>query len=118
MVELVVGLERKPRNILDMPLERTHPALFGDHHRARLALDKGFLDRGEIVLGRIGEHRAALAERRLRPEKVAYLADLLADLGPLLGLGSEQRLEALQLAAKVLVLGADFEFLELAQGAQ
>src|SRR3954451_8185682 len=100
MVELVVGLERKPRNILDMPLERTHPALFRDHHRAGLALHKGFLDRGEIVLGRVGEHRATLAEWRLRPEKVAHFPYLLADLGPLLGLGREQRLETLQLAAK------------------
>ena len=62
--------------------------------------------------------RAALAERRLRPEHVANLPDLLADLGPLLGLGAEQRLDALQLAAKILVLGADLEFLELAQRAQ
>src|SRR5438034_6658705 len=118
MVELVVGLEGERRDILDMALQRTHPALFGDHHRAGLALDKGLLDRGEIVLGRIREYRATLAERRLRSEKVADLSDLLADLGPLLGLGTEQRLDALQLAAKVLVLGANFEFLELAQGAQ
>src|SRR6185312_13188507 len=69
MIELVVGLERKSRDVLDMALERTYPALFGDHHRARLALDKGLLDRGEIVLWRVGEHRAALAERRLRPER-------------------------------------------------
>ena len=99
-----------------MALQRAHPALVGNHHRDRLALDEGFLDRGEIVLGRVGELGAALAERRLRPEDVAHLADLLADLGPLLGLGAEQRLDALQLAAKVLVLGADLDFLELAQG--
>ena len=118
MVELVVGLEGKPRDILDMALQRAHPTLLGNHDRARLALDKGFLDRGEIVLGRIGEHRAALAERRLRPKKVADFSDLLADLGPLFGLGTEQRLDALQFVAEVLVLGADFEFFELAQGAQ
>src|SRR5438552_14901566 len=100
-----------------MALQRTHPTLLGNHHRARLALDKGFLDRGEIVLGRVGEHRAALAERRLRPEKGADLADLLADLGPSFGLGTEQRFDAPQLAAKALVLGANFEFLELAQRA-
>ena len=73
-----------------MALQRAHPALVGNHDRDRLALDEGFLDRGEIVLGRIGELGAALAERRLRPEHVADLAHLLADLGPLLGLGAEQ----------------------------
>ena len=72
-----------------MALQRAHPALVGHHHRDRLALDEGFLDRGEIVLGRVGELGAALAERRLRPEDVADLADLLADLGPLLGFGAE-----------------------------
>src|SRR4029453_6438395 len=98
VIELVVGLEGQPRNILDMALQRTDPTLLGNHHRARLALDKGLLDRGEIVLGRVGEHRATLAERRLRSKKVANLADLLADLGPLFGLRAEQRLDALQLA--------------------
>ena len=98
-----------------MTLQRAHPALVGNHDGDRLALDKGFLDRGEIVLRRVGEHGAALAERRLRPEDVAHFPDLLADLGPLLGLGAEDALDALQLAAKVLVLGADLEFLELAQ---
>jgi hypothetical protein len=68
------------------------------------------------VLGRIGELGAALAERRLRPEHVAHLPDLLADLGPLLGLGAEQPLTPFNSAAKILVLGADLEFLELAQG--
>ena len=101
-----------------MPLQRTHPALFGHHDGDRLALDEGLLDRGEIVLGRVGKLGAALAERRLRPEHVAHLADLLADLGPLLGFRAEQRLDALQFAAKVLVLGADLHLLELAQGAQ
>jgi hypothetical protein len=36
----------------------------------------------------------------------------------LLGLGAEQRFDALQLVAEVLVLGADLEFLELAQATQ
>src|SRR3954447_21212736 len=90
MIELVVGLEGEPRDILDMALQRTHPALFGDHDRARFALDKSLLDRGEIVLGRIREHRAALTERRLWSEKVAHFPNLLADLGPLLGFGAEQ----------------------------
>src|SRR3979409_2197720 len=101
-----------------MALQRTHPALVGNDHGDRLALDKSFLDRGEIVLRRVGELGAALAERRLRPKNVADLADLLTDLGPLLALGAEQRLDALQLAAQVLVLGADLEFLELAQRPQ
>jgi len=59
-----------------------------------------------------------LPERRLRPKNVAHFSDLIADLGPLLGLGAEDALDALQLAAEVLVLGADLEFLELAQTAQ
>ena len=66
------------------------------------------------MLGRIGEMRAALAEQRLRPKHVANFPDLLADLGPLLGLRAEQRLDALQFAAKIFVFGADFHFLELA----
>ena len=98
MLELVVGLEGKPGEILDMALQRAHPALFGDHDRDRLALDEGLLDGGKIMLGRIGELRAALAERRLRPEDVADLSDLLADLGPLLGFRTEQALDALQFA--------------------
>src|SRR3981081_4454775 len=101
-----------------MTLQRAHPALVGNHHGDRLTLHKGFLDRGKIMLGRVGEGGAALAERRLRPKNVADLADLLTDLGPLLALGAEQRLDALQLAAQVLVLGADLEFLELAQRPQ
>ena len=76
------------------------------------------LDGGEIVLGRVGELGAALAKRRLRPEQVAHLAHLLADLRPLLGFGTENTLDAFQFGPKVLVLGADLEFLELAQGAQ
>ncbi len=98
-----------------MALQRPHPALVGDDDGDRLALDESFLDRGKIVLGGIGELGAALAERRLRPKDVANLADLLADLGPLLGLRAEKGLDALQLAAEILVLGADFHFLKLAQ---
>src|SRR5476651_468947 len=101
-----------------MALQRAHPALLGSPHRDRLALDESLLDRGEIVLRRVGELGPALAERRLRPKEVADLADLVADLRPLLGLGAEQALDALQFGTKILVLGADLEFLELAQIAQ
>ena len=45
-----------------------------------LAFDKGLLDRGEIVLGRVGEHRATLAERFFGLGNVAHFADLIADL--------------------------------------
>src|SRR5580693_3593632 len=98
-----------------MTFKRTHPALVGNHHRNWLALDERFLDRGQIVLRRVGELGAALAERRLGPKDVANLADLFADLGPLFGLRPEQGLDTLQFRPKVLVLGADLEFLELAQ---
>jgi hypothetical protein len=67
------------------------------------------------VLGRVGKSGAALAKRRLRSEHVADLADLLGDLLPLLRLGREQRVDALELVTEVLVLGADLHFLELAQ---
>src|SRR3954453_23830589 len=107
MVELVVGLEGQAREIGDMALQRTYPALLGDHDRDRFALDKGFLDRSEIVLGRVGERRAALAERRLRSKDIANLANLLADFRPLFGFGAEQRLDPLQLDTKILLLGAD-----------
>ena len=69
--ELVVVLEGEPREILDMALQRADPALVGDDDRDRLALDEGFLDRGEIVLGRIarrwcGACRAASSGRTCR----------------------------------------------------
>src|SRR3954452_17113355 len=118
MVELVVGLEGQARKIGAMALQRTYPALLGDHDRDRFALDKGFLDRSEIMLGRVGEGRAALAERRLRSKNIANLPNLLANFRPLFGFGAEQFLDALQFAAKILVLRADFHFLELAQRAQ
>src|SRR5690242_21102925 len=34
-----------PIYILDMAFQRAHPALFGDHHRARLAIEEAFVDR-------------------------------------------------------------------------
>ena len=40
------------------------------------------------------------------PNMSRTLRDLLADLLPLLGLGAEQRLDALQLVAEVLVLAS------------
>src|SRR5579872_3836813 len=80
MVELVVRLEGKAGEIGDVALERAYPALLGHHDRDRLALDKGLLDRGQIVLRRIGKLRAALAEWGLRPEHVAHFAHLFADL--------------------------------------
>src|ERR1700716_77383 len=101
-----------------MALQRAHPTLVGNDNGDRLALDERFLDGGEIVLGRVSELRAALAERRLRPKDVANFSDLLADLGPLLAFRAEEGLDALQLAAEILVLSADFHFLKLAQGAQ
>ena len=52
------------------------------------------------------------------PEHVAHGADLIADLAPLLALGGEDRVDAFQLRAQLLVLGADLEFLQLAQTAQ
>src|SRR5581483_8170824 len=74
--------------------------------------------RRKIMLWRIGKLRAALAERGLGPEDVADLPDLLADLGPLLGLRGEQGLQALQLLAQLLVLAADLHLLKLAQRPQ
>src|SRR6266699_5469899 len=73
-----------------MPLQGPDPALVRDHNRDRLALDKGFLDRGKIMLRRVGEIGAALAERRLRPEEIANGPHLLADLGPLLRFRAER----------------------------
>src|SRR5437763_9304086 len=99
-----------------MALQGTDPALVGDDHGDRLALDEGLLDRGKIVLGRVRKGAAALAERRLRSEHVADLANLLGDLLPLLGLGGEQRVDALEFGAEVLLLGAYLHLLDLAQG--
>ena len=101
-----------------MAAQRAHPALLGHHDGDRLAHHHRLFDRGLVVLGRLGEIGAALAERRLLAELLAHLLDLRGDRLPLLLLGLEQLFERLLLGAKLLVLLADLHFLELAQIAQ
>ena len=69
-------LKAMPERSVDVAAQRADPALLGDHDGDRLALDQRLLDRGLVVLGRLGEGGAALAERGLRPELVAHLLDL------------------------------------------
>ncbi len=71
-----------------------------------------------VVLGRLREGGAALAQGRLGPELGAHLLDLVSDLLPLLLFGADEILERLALGAQLLVLLLDLHFLELAQVAQ
>ena len=112
------ALKAMPERSVDVAAQRADPALLGDDDRDRLALDQRLLDRGLVVLGRLGKVGAAFAERRLRAELLAHLLDLAGDRLPLLLLGAEQRLELLALVAQLLVLLADLHLLELAQIAQ
>ena len=101
-----------------MAAQRADPALLGHHDGDRLAHHHRLFDRGLVVLGRLGEIGAALAERRLRAECLAHLLDLVGDRLPLLLLGADQLLDAGLLLAQLLVLGPDLHLFELAQVAQ
>ena len=89
-VERIVGLERQAGQIGDLAAQRADPALLRHHDRDRLALDQRLLDRRLVVRRRLGKAGAALAERRLRPEFLAHLADLAGDGLPLLLFGAQQ----------------------------
>ena len=81
--ERVVGLEGEAREIGRLAFHGAHPTLLRDHDRDRLTLDKRFLHRRDIVLRRLCEIGAALAERCLRAEFVADRCNLVADPLPL-----------------------------------
>ena len=93
-LERVAVLERQAAQVGDMALHRADPALLRDDDGDRLALDHRRLDVLDVVLRRLGEGRAAAAERRVRAERLAHLPDLVGDRLPLLVLGLEQRLDA------------------------
>ena len=63
-LEAVVGLKREAGQIRNLTAQRANPALLGNHDGDRLALDQGLLDGRLVVLGRLREAGAALAERR------------------------------------------------------
>ena len=117
-VERVVGLEREAGQIGDLAAQRADPALLGNHDRDRLALDQGLLDRRLVVRRRLRKTGAAFAERRLRPECVAHLADLVGDGLPLLLFRAQQLLDRFLLRAQLFVLLADFHLFQPAQVAQ
>ena len=101
-----------------MAAQRADPALLRNHDGDRLAHHHRLFDRGLVVLRRLGEIGAALAERRLLAELVAHLLDLAGDRLPLLLLGADQLLDVGLLLAQLLVLALDLHLLELAQVAQ
>src|SRR6187401_733725 len=115
---LVVLLERDVRQVLEVTAQRAHPALLRHHDGDRLADHRRFFDRSLVVLGRLGEIGAPLADRRLAAVLLAQLLDLRGDRLPLLLLGLHQLFERLLLDAELLVFLADLHLLELAQIAQ
>ena len=94
-LQAVAFLEGQLRQIRQMPLHRAQPALRRDDYGHRLLLDHRVMDIGKVVVGRVREGRAALAQFRvlLRPEIAADFLDLPGDRLPLLRLGSQQRLD-------------------------
>ena len=101
-----------------MSAQRADPAFVRYDDSDRLALDQRLLDRGLVVLGRLGKAGAALAERRLAAECSRTSLICGGDLLPLLVLGADERVECFALGAQLLVLLADLHLLELAQVAQ
>src|SRR5262249_41268758 len=61
----IVGLECDAGKVGDVAAQRTDPALLGYYDRDRLALDQRFLDCGDVMLWRLAEVGATLAERCL-----------------------------------------------------
>ena len=114
----IVGLEGDARQIADMAAQRPDPALIRHHDGDRLAHHHRLLDRGLVVLGRLGEGGAAFAEIGLRPERRLQFLDLARDGLPLLRGRSDERLGLAALLAQRLFLGADFHLLQPAQIAQ
>src|SRR5262249_48778440 len=114
----VVGFERQTGEVCDLAAQRANPSFFGNHDGDRLALDERFFDRRFVVRRRLGKTGAALAERRLRAEFLAHLANLAGNRFPLRLFGAQQILERFLLRAEVFVLLSDFHLLELAQIAE
>ena len=112
-------LNAMPERSVDVAAQRADPALLRDHDGDRLALDQRLLDRRLVVLRRLGEVGAALAERRLRPERLAHLLDLRRRSSSTAPSRSRAgSVSSFFSVRSVLVLGADLHFLELAQVAQ
>ena len=73
----IIRLEHNPGKIGDDPAQRANPAFLGYHDRDRLALDQRLLDCRFVMLGRLGEARAALAERS-RSGRISCAAALIS----------------------------------------
>ena len=100
-----------------MALHRADPAHLGQDHRHRLALDHA-VHVQRLNIDRGGNFRPPLPARRRFAEQAADLAQLIADARPLQGLVSHQRGQALLFVQQAVTFGAQFDFLQLAQGAQ
>ena len=114
----VAFLEGNGGYVVTMTLERPYPALVGNNGHDRLAHNQGFGHGIGAGLRRIAKTGPALAERRTRPEFFADRLDFTVDLRPLLGLGTNQGLQARALVLQAGFLGPDCQLFQLAQGAQ
>ena len=114
----VALLELQRRDVGDVALQRPDPALLRDDDGDRFLLDHRLLDRFQIGFRCVREQRAAAADLGRLGEFLLHLADFPGDGLPLLVVGGEQRLDLRLLLRQGIELGADLEFLELAQGAQ
>ncbi len=101
----------------EMALGRADPALLGAHDRNRLALDHGF-ERDDVRRGRIAEAGPPPAQIGQPGEPLLNLLDLGGDGFLALVLALEQRVQVLLFRPQLVVLGADFHFLEFPQGTQ
>ena len=66
----VAFLEGERAEIGQVAAQRADPALLGEHDGDRLALDHRLLHVVDVDVRRVGEAGAALAELRVRPERL------------------------------------------------
>ncbi len=101
-----------------MAADGADPSLLGQHDGDRLLLDHRLGELGLDAFWRLGEARAAFAERGLLAELVLEGLDLVGDRLPLLVFRGEQRFQLLAFLGQALMLALDLDLLELAQRAQ
>ena len=101
-----------------MPLHAADPAHRREDDRYRLLGCRGFERSGEIDLRRILKGRATTADFGFRPEDLARVFQLLADLGPLAAGRAYQRFNVGLLCQELIMLGLDLHLFELAEGPQ
>ncbi len=118
LLQPVVAFELQARQVFDMAFESPNPALLRDDDSDQLTLDHR---RREVEIGdfrRVGELRAASAERRVLAELFLQIAQLNADHFPLLRIVREQFVDVLFFFGQFVELATQFHFLKTTQAAQ